>query len=76
VITCDPEYYKWTQWFFVKLFEHDLAYRSNPRSTGPEMSGGLANEQVENGLCWRCETPVIKRDLEQWLFALLNMLTN
>ena len=71
VITCDPEYYKWTQWFFVKLFEHDLAYRSkSPVNWCPKCQVVLANEQVENGLCWRCETPVVKRDLEQWLFRI------
>ena len=71
VITCDPEYYKWTQWFFVKLFEHDLAYRSkSPVNWCPKCQVVLANEQVENGLCWRCETPVVKRDLEQWLLRI------
>jgi leucyl-tRNA synthetase len=71
VITCDPEYYKWTQWFFVKLFEHNLAYRSkSPVNWCPKCQVVLANEQVENGLCWRCETPVVKRDLEQWLFRI------
>jgi leucyl-tRNA synthetase len=71
VITCDPEYYKWTQWFFVKLFENDLAYRSkSPVNWCPKCQVVLANEQVENGLCWRCETPVVKRDLEQWLFRI------
>jgi len=71
VITCDPEYYKWTQWFFIKLFEHDLAYRSkSPVNWCPKCQVVLANEQVENGLCWRCETPVVKRDLEQWLFRI------
>ena len=77
VITCDPEYYKWTQWFFVKLFEHDLAYRSkSPVNWCPKCQVVLANEQVENGLCWRCETPVVKRDLEQWLFRSPDTPTN
>jgi leucyl-tRNA synthetase len=71
VITCDPEYFKWTQWFFIKLFEKDLAYRSkSPVNWCPKCQVVLANEQVENGLCWRCETPVIKRDLEQWMFRI------
>jgi leucyl-tRNA synthetase len=55
----------------VKLFEHDLAYRSkSPVNWCPKCQVVLANEQVENGLCWRCETPVVKRDLEQWLFRI------
>ncbi|MCX6004040.1 MAG: leucine--tRNA ligase [Chloroflexi bacterium] len=71
VITCQPEYYKWTQWFFLKLYEHGLAYRSkSPVNWCPQCQVVLANEQVENGLCWRCETPVVKRDLEQWLFRI------
>jgi leucyl-tRNA synthetase len=71
VITCDPEYFKWTQWFFIKLFEKDLAYRSkSPVNWCPKCQVVLANEQVENGLCWRCETPVVKRDLEQWMFRI------
>ena len=71
VITCNPDYYKWTQWFFVKLFEHGLAYRSkSPVNWCPKCQVVLANEQVENGLCWRCESPVVKRDLEQWLFRI------
>ncbi len=67
VITCLPEYYKWTQWFFLKLYEAGLAYRANaPVNWCPNCQVVLANEQVENGRCWRCETEVIKRDLEQW----------
>jgi leucyl-tRNA synthetase len=71
VITCDPEYYKWTQWFFVKLFEHDLAYRGKaPVNWCPQCQVVLANEQVIDGKCWRCDTEVLKRDLEQWLFRI------
>ena len=71
VITCDPEYYKWTQWFFIKLFEHDLAYRGKaPVNWCPQCQVVLANEQVISGRCWRCDTEVIKRDLEQWLFRI------
>jgi leucyl-tRNA synthetase len=71
VITCDPDYYKWTQWFFVKLFEHDLAYRGKaPVNWCPQCQVVLANEQVIDGKCWRCEAEVIKRDLEQWLFRI------
>jgi leucyl-tRNA synthetase len=71
VITCLPEYYKWTQWFFVKLFEKDLAYYGKaPVNWCPKCQVVLANEQVENGKCWRCETDVVKRDLAQWLFRI------
>jgi leucyl-tRNA synthetase len=71
VITCLPEYYKWTQWFFTKLFEHDLAYRGKaPVNWCPECQVVLANEQVENGRCWRCESEVVRRDLEQWLLRI------
>ena len=71
VITCDPEYYKWTQWFFVKLFEHGLAYRGKaPVNWCPTCQVVLANEQVVNGKCWRCDADVIKKDLEQWLFRI------
>jgi leucyl-tRNA synthetase len=71
VITCSPEYYKWTQWFFVKLFEHDLAYRGKaPVNWCPKCQVVLANEQVVTGRCWRCDTEVVRRDLEQWLFRI------
>ena len=71
VITCDPKYYKWTQWFFVKLFEHGLAYRGKaPVNWCPECQVVLANEQVVSGKCWRCDSEVIKKDLEQWLFRI------
>lgn len=71
VITCDPKYYRWTQWFFIKLFEHGLAYRGKaPVNWCPECQVVLANEQVVSGKCWRCESEVIKKDLEQWLFRI------
>ena len=71
VITCLPEYYKWTQWFFTKLFEHDLAYHGKaPVNWCPKCQVVLANEQVENGKCWRCESEVVRRDLEQWLLRI------
>ncbi len=71
VITCLPEYYKWTQWFFLKLWEAGLAYRSKaPVNWCPMCKAVLANEQVVNGECWRCETPVTRRDLEQWFFRI------
>jgi leucyl-tRNA synthetase len=71
VITCDPDYFKWTQWFFVKLFEHDLAYHGKaPVNWCPKCQVVLANEQVEGGKCWRCESEVVKKDLEQWLIRI------
>ncbi|MES0279053.1 MAG: leucine--tRNA ligase, partial [Dehalococcoidales bacterium] len=72
VITCQPEYYKWTQWFFVKLYEAGLAYRDKaPVNWCPQCQTVLANEQVlSDGLCERCDTPVIRRDLEQWFFRI------
>jgi leucyl-tRNA synthetase len=71
VITCVPEYYKWTQWFFLKLYEKGLAYHGTaPVNWCPQCQVVLANEQVEDGKCWRCETEVVKRDLEQWLLRI------
>jgi leucyl-tRNA synthetase len=71
VITCLPEYYKWTQWFFLKLYEHGLAYRGKaPVNWCPNCQTVLANEQVVDGLCERCETLVTHRDLEQWFFRI------
>jgi leucyl-tRNA synthetase len=72
IITCQPEYYKWTQWFFLKLYEHGLAYRSKaPVNWCPNCQTVLANEQVVNGgFCERCEATVIRRDLEQWFFRI------
>lgn len=71
VITCLPEYYKWTQWFFLKLYEAGLAYRASaPVNWCPNCQTVLANEQVINGQCERCSTPVVKRGLEQWFFRI------
>ncbi|MCL2706882.1 MAG: leucine--tRNA ligase [Dehalococcoidia bacterium] len=71
VITCLPEYYKWTQWFFLKLWQFGLAYRAKaPVNWCPNCQAVLANEQVVNGGCWRCETLVVRRDLEQWFFRI------
>jgi leucyl-tRNA synthetase len=72
VITCQPEYYKWTQWFFLKLYEHGLAYRGKaPVNWCPRCQTVLANEQVlGNGCCERCGEAVTRRDLEQWFFRI------
>jgi leucyl-tRNA synthetase len=71
VVTCYPEYYRWNQWIFLKFLENDLAYRANaPVNWCPKDQTVLANEQVIAGRCERCETPVVKRDLEQWFFRI------
>jgi leucyl-tRNA synthetase len=74
VTTCLPEYYKWNQWFFIKLFEKGLAYRKKSRVNWcPKCATVLANEQVVNGRCWRHEdTLVEQRDLEQWFLRITN----
>ncbi len=71
IATCLPEYYKFNQWIFLKMFERGLAYRK--RSTVnwcPSCQTVLANEQVVEGACWRCGTAVVTRDLEQWFFRI------
>src|SRR5512132_1084889 len=69
--TSDPEYYRWTQWLFLRLFERGLAYRRNaPVNWCPKDATVLANEQVINGACERCGTPVVRRDLTQWFFKI------
>jgi len=71
IATCEPDYYKWNQWLFIKMFERGLAYRK--RSTVnwcPTCATVLANEQVVDGGCWRCGTPVVTRNLEQWFLRI------
>jgi len=71
IATCAPEYYKFNQWIFLKMFERGLAYRR--RSTVnwcPSCQTVLANEQVIDGKCWRCGSTVVARDLEQWFFRI------
>jgi leucyl-tRNA synthetase len=72
VITCLPDYYKWTQWFFLKFYHAALAYRAKaPVNWCPRCQTVLANEQVVGeGLCERCSTSVTKRELEQWFFRI------
>lgn len=75
VISADPEYYKWTQWFFIQLFKEGLAYRKmSAVDWCPKDNTTLAREQVvgENRVCDRCGTPVIKKNLEQWFFRSTN----
>jgi leucyl-tRNA synthetase len=69
--TCLPNYYRWNQWLFTRMFEKGLAYRR--RSTVnwcPSCNTVLANEQVVDGACWRCGTQVTQKDLEQWFFKI------
>ena len=67
VKTCSPDYYRWGQWIFEKLMERGLVYRKkNPVNWCPKCETVLANEQVTEGRCWRCDSEVEKRDLEQW----------
>jgi len=65
--TCDAEYYKWNQWIFIKMFERGLAYKkASTVNWCPSCETTLANEEVINGACWRCQTLVVQKDLEQW----------
>ena len=69
--TCDPEYYKWNQWLFIRMFERGLAYRRRSSVNWcPKDHTVLANEQVIDGKCWRCGSDVETRDLEQWFFRI------
>jgi leucyl-tRNA synthetase len=71
VITCLPEYYKWTQWFFLQLYQAGLAYHTKaPVNWCPSCQTVLANEQVVDGFCERCDSAVTRRDLEQWFFRI------
>jgi leucyl-tRNA synthetase len=69
--TCEPGYYKWNQWLFIKMYERGLAYRRRSSVNWCEKDQTvLANEQVVDGGCWRCGTPVTTRNLEQWFFKI------
>ena len=69
--TCTPDYYKWTQWLFLKLYENGLAYRKEaPVNWCPECNTVLANEQVIGGVCERCGHTVVKKNLTQWFFRI------
>lgn len=69
--TCTPDYYKWTQWLFLKLYENGLAYRKEaPVNWCPECNTVLANEQVIGGVCERCGHTVVKKNLTQWFFKI------
>ncbi len=71
VVACDPEYYRWGQWIFLKFWERGLVERRNsPVNWCPSCATVLANEQVTEGRCWRCNSEVEKRDLTQWYFKI------
>ena len=69
--TCTPDYYKWTQWCFLQLYKNGLAYRKEaPVNWCESCNTVLANEQVKEGCCERCDTPVIRKNLTQWFFKI------
>jgi leucyl-tRNA synthetase len=71
IATCHPGYYKWTQWLFLQLYHKGLAYKKKAAVNWcPSCATVLANEQVKEGACERCKTPVEKRELEQWFFKI------
>jgi len=71
VNTTDPDYYKWTQWIFVQMFKHGLAYKTfKPVNWCPSCKTGIANEDVVNGRCERCGTEVTKKELNQWMLRI------
>nr|WP_318024155.1 leucine--tRNA ligase [Ghiorsea bivora] len=71
IATCKPEYYRWEQWMFTKLMEKGLAYRKEAEVNWCDPCHTvLANEQVEDGVCWRCDTPVHKKNLAQWFIKI------
>ncbi|RLQ20826.1 leucine--tRNA ligase [Seongchinamella sediminis] len=69
--TCDPDYYRWEQWFFTRLFEKGLAYKKKAEVNWCENDQTvLANEQVVDGCCWRCDNPVERREIDQWFIKI------
>jgi leucyl-tRNA synthetase len=71
VTTCKPEYYTWNQWIFLQFFKRGLAYRkSSSVNWCPSCETVLANEQVIEGACWRCDSAVVQKELEQWFFRI------
>lgn len=71
IATCHPEYYRWTQWMFLLFYEQGLAYKKKATVNWcNECNTVLANEQVIEGKCWRCDSEVVKKDLEQWFFRI------
>ena len=71
VVTCLPEYYRWNQWIFLKMFEKGVAYRGKALSNWcPTDQTVLANEHIESGKCWRCGTEVVQKEVEQWFLRI------
>jgi leucyl-tRNA synthetase len=71
VTTCKPDYYRWEQWFFTRLFEKGLAYKKQAEVNWCETDQTvLANEQVVDGCCWRCDNPVERRNIDQWFIKI------
>ncbi|MCL1079555.1 leucine--tRNA ligase [Parashewanella spongiae] len=71
IATCTPEYYRWEQWFFTKLYEKGLVYKKTASVNWcPNDQTVLANEQVQDGCCWRCDTPVEQKDIPQWFIKI------
>ena len=71
IATCEPEYYRWNQWIFLQFYKRGLAYRkSSSVNWCPSCETVLANEQVIEGACWRCDSAVIQKELEQWFFRI------
>ncbi len=69
--TCDPDYYKWEQWFFLKLLKKGMVYKKTaPVNWCPNDMTVLANEQVIDGCCWRCDTPVERKEIAQWFLKI------
>src|SRR5215472_9199329 len=74
IVSCDPDYYKWTQWLFLQFYKHGLAYRTKaPANWCPSCNTTLANEQVlPDGTCERCGSKVIRKEIDQWLLRITN----
>ena len=71
--TTDPEYYKWTQWIFIQLYKHGLAYKTTmPINFCTGCKVGLANEEVVNGVCERCGSPVVQKEKSEWMLKITN----
>jgi leucyl-tRNA synthetase len=71
IATCDPEYYRWNQWIFLQFYKKGLAYKKNSFVNWcPSCETVLANEQVVDGACWRCDSIVVQKELEQWFFRI------
>ena len=71
IATCHPAYYRWTEWLFLQLYKRGLAYKKKAAVNWcPSCATVLANEQVEGGRCWRCDSVVTKKEIEQWFFKI------